>query len=149
MKTPITLILIVAATVITAFAESKPVNEVTAKWEQVNAVAVYFKPTPDGQKWVNKKLSDIAPVDGISKIVLVEAMTSAPENINTFNVYKILGDDGTFYQLDGKYPAIIATYRAIIVTKKQSVFQIEIGRGPDGKGLARLTSETGDYGYFK
>ena len=113
MKTPITLILIVAATVTTAFAESKPINEVAAKWEQVNAVAVYFRPTVDGQKWVNKKLSDIAPVDGISKIVLVEAITSAPESINTFNVYKILEDDGTFYQLDGKYPAINATYRHI------------------------------------
>ena len=149
MKTPITLILIVAATVTTAFAESKPINEVAAKWEQVNAVAVYFRPTVDGQKWVNKKLSDIAPIEDISKIVLVDAMTSATDDLNTMNVYNILERDATFYQLDGKYPAISATYRAIIVTKKQSVFQIEIGKGPEGKGLARLTAETGDYGYFK
>lgn len=63
--------------------------------------------------------------------------------------YKTIESDATFYQLDGKYPAINSIYRAITVAKDNHVFRVEIGRGLDGKGIARLTAEKGDYGYFK
>lgn len=149
MRTKLLLMLIAVVTVKAVLANPQKDDEVTSSWKKVNSVAVYFNPKPDGQKWVDKKLSDVIPEANISKLILLEGVTSAPPNIDTFNVYKVLEDDATFYRLEGKYPAINVTYRAIIVTNDNHVFQIEIGRGPEGKGLSRVMSEKGQYGYFK
>ena len=149
MKTELMLVLVGVTIVNMALADTTNINEVMARWSRVNAVAVHFMPALDGQKWVNKKLSEVIPVAEVAKIILIEAVTSAPPDINIFNIYKILEGDATFYQLGGQYLAIGATYRAIIVAKDNHAFLIEIGRGPDGKRLTRLTSEEGIYGYFK
>ena len=149
MKTTLILILVGLTSANTVLSDNTNANEVTARWSRVNAVAVHFMPVPDGQKWVNKKLSEVIPVAEIAKIILIEAVTSAPLDINICGIYKTLEGDANFYQLDGQYVAIGATYRAIIVAKDNHVFLIEIGRGPDGKGLTRITSENGIYGYFK
>jgi hypothetical protein len=110
---------------------------------------VNFFPIPDGQKWVGKRLSFIVSADDIKKIILIEAVTTAPPGVNIFNIFKIFQGNAVFYQLDGKYPDINAIYKAIIVAKDNQVFQVEIGGGPDGRGVARLISETGIYGYFR
>lgn len=149
MKANLIFMLVGVATLVAAVDNLAETNEVSARWARVAPVAVHFMPAVDGQKWVNKKLSDVIRVGDIAKVVLLAAVTSAPPGINIFNIYKTLESDATFYQLNGKYPAITSTYRAIIVAKDNSVFQIEIGRAPDGKGIGRLTSEKGVYGYFR
>jgi hypothetical protein len=134
---------------VAVFANPQKDDEVASRWKKVNSVAVYFNPKPDGQKWVGKKLSDVAPVANVSKLILLEAMTSAPLEIDTLNVFKTLETDLTFYHRDGKYPDLNITWRAIIVLKDHQVFQLEIGRDPDRKGISRLISEKGYYGYLK
>lgn len=152
MKTKLllTLVGVAFATVYLVIVLTKPRNEKEAKFRRakVESVSVYFNPKPDGQKWVDKKLSNIIPVGKISKLILIESGTSAPPILNSATVYRILEDDAVFYRLEGKYPVINISYKAIVVSKDNHVFQIEVGIDADGNRLARLSSEEGIYGYF-
>jgi hypothetical protein len=114
--------------------------------EKAVSVSIYLDKPPNQGKtelWENEKISKIVPISEISRLILINGETSAPAEIDSINILRILNSDASFQNETEKAPTTHNIYEAVLVMKNGSHFLITIA-GDTG----RLTSEAG-HGDFK
>ena len=141
------------ALIATSLAQSATIDEAAARRSKMNQIGVSFgKSLPQhipSQNWIGKHLSEVLPVSNIAKLILVKADTQATGDIDLLNIYGTLARDSSFYEHDKSMQKMYSAYEAVILTQDNKIFYLQIGADQDGGGTARLTSDTGEYGYFK
>ena len=115
--------------------------------EKSESVSVDLTKQPNWRKnelWENEKVSRIVSISEISKLILIKAETSAPAEIDSMNVLRILNSDATFQKRaeHSKSPTD-TVYEAVLVMKNGLYFLLHVA-GDSG----RLTSKAG-HGYFR
>lgn len=115
--------------------------------EKARSVSIDLNKQPNWGKndlWENEKISMIVPISEISKLILIKAETSAPAEIDSINVLRILNSDATF-QKKIEHSALLThtVYEAVLVMKNGSYFLLRVA-GDSGM----LTSEAG-HGCFR
>jgi hypothetical protein len=115
--------------------------------EKAKAVSVYLDKQPNWNNyelWENEEISKIFPVSEISRLILIKGITSAPAEIDSINILRILNSDATFQKnTETKGPPTNAVYEAVLIMKNGSCFLLRIA-GDSGW----ISSEAG-HGYFK
>jgi hypothetical protein len=115
--------------------------------EKAQSVFVDLDKQPNlrqNELWENEKISKILPISEIAKLILIKGMTSAPAELDSINILRILNSDTTFQkQTESTMPQTHTTYEAILVMKNGSCFLLRVA-GNSGS----ITSEAG-HGYFR